>query len=359
MTQVARPPAARPAPAPAPAPAGADRPVARSKPADLVLEGGGVKGIGLAGAVLELDEAGYAFKRVAGTSAGAIAAALICALNAAGKPLTQLTEILASVDYPRFMTKSHLRSTFGRVGEAERLLLHMGLYDGDYLIDWLGGALRDIGVTRFGQLRLDDPGADSTLTDPQKYTLIVLTSDITRARCVRLPWDYPCYGHPDIDNELIVDAVRASMSIPFFFDPVRVRAPKTILDGTTYEAGTVTWVDGGMLSNFPIEVFDRCDNTRARWPTIGIKLSARQTVVPSGASVTNVINEAEACLHTLLDNADRYYLTPDRAAQTIFVDSCGLKATDFHLTPDDQRKLEANGHAAAQTWLARLPGPQP
>ena len=41
------------------------------KPADLVLEGGGVKGIGLAGAVLALDQAGYRFQRVAGTSAGA------------------------------------------------------------------------------------------------------------------------------------------------------------------------------------------------------------------------------------------------------------------------------------------------
>ena len=52
--------------------------------ADLVLEGGGVKGIGLAGAVLALDQAGYRFQRVAGTSAGAIAAAIIAALNKAG-----------------------------------------------------------------------------------------------------------------------------------------------------------------------------------------------------------------------------------------------------------------------------------
>jgi predicted acylesterase/phospholipase RssA len=37
---------------------------------DLALEGGGVKGIGMVGAVLVLDEAGYAFRGVAGTSAG-------------------------------------------------------------------------------------------------------------------------------------------------------------------------------------------------------------------------------------------------------------------------------------------------
>jgi NTE family protein len=47
--------------------------------ADLVLEGGGVKGIGLVGAYSALTDAGYAFHRIAGTSAGAIVGALIAA----------------------------------------------------------------------------------------------------------------------------------------------------------------------------------------------------------------------------------------------------------------------------------------
>ena len=50
--------------------------------ADLVLEGGGVKGIALAGAVLALAERGYSFPRVAGTSAGAIVASLVAACQA-------------------------------------------------------------------------------------------------------------------------------------------------------------------------------------------------------------------------------------------------------------------------------------
>ena len=52
----------------------------RTLVADLALEGGGVKGIGLVGAVLVLAEAGYSFRCVAGTSAGAIAATLIAAI---------------------------------------------------------------------------------------------------------------------------------------------------------------------------------------------------------------------------------------------------------------------------------------
>src|SRR5438876_7277149 len=76
--------------------------------ADLVLEGGGVKGIGLAGAVLALDEAGYRFQRVAGTSAGAIAAAIIAALNKAGQPISRLGDYLQTIEFRRFMAESHV-----------------------------------------------------------------------------------------------------------------------------------------------------------------------------------------------------------------------------------------------------------
>ena len=44
---------------------------------DAVFEGGGVKGIGLVGAVSEIEKAGYVFENLAGTSAGAIVAALL------------------------------------------------------------------------------------------------------------------------------------------------------------------------------------------------------------------------------------------------------------------------------------------
>ena len=43
--------------------------IGRRETSDLVLEGGGVKGIGLVGAVLTLYDAGFVFPRIAGTSA--------------------------------------------------------------------------------------------------------------------------------------------------------------------------------------------------------------------------------------------------------------------------------------------------
>ena len=83
-----------------------------------------------------------------------------------------------------------------------------------------------------------------------------MTSDVTRGRLVRLPWDYPKYGL-DADDQLVADAVRASMSIPFFYEPQRFTG------ATSGRRSTSFMVDGGMLSNFPIEVFDRTDGKRA------------------------------------------------------------------------------------------------
>ncbi len=316
---------------------------------DLVLEGGGVKGIGLVGAVLTLDAAGFRFPRVAGTSAGAITAALIAALQRSGKPLAQLRDFVESVDYSKFEEAGVIRRHLGAAADAEALVLHDGLYTGDYLVQWLGGLLDQIGVTTFADLRLDDPG--SSLGPGRDYALVVHTADLTRGKLVRLPWDYPDYGF-DPDAQRIVDAVRASMSIPFFFRPVRHDVPAATFDGVSYPAGTVTWVDGGLLSNFPVEVFDRSDGSPARWPTLGIKLSARQVVVAPPHDHHGPLAEAVACVRVAVDNADRYYLSPSAVTRTIFINTEQISATDFHLTAEQRRTLYGNGQQAARNWLS-------
>jgi len=72
--------------------------------ADLVCEGGGVRGIGLVGAVHALAAAGYGFPRVAGSSAGAVVASMVAALQAAGEPLSRLDELAQSAD-PTLLTR--------------------------------------------------------------------------------------------------------------------------------------------------------------------------------------------------------------------------------------------------------------
>ena len=313
---------------------------------DLVLEGGGVKGIGLVGAVMTLNESGYVFPRVAGTSAGAIVASLVAAHQVAGKPLSNLQNIMASVDYAKFQDEDTIERLGGTPGEIAALLLHMGIAKGDYLVEWLGNILADLGVHTFADLAIsddDDPGTG--LPDDQRFRLVVHTSDISRGALVRLPWDYPHYGQ-DPATMRVVDAVRASMSIPFFFRPVTFKTP----------TGKVTWVDGGMLSNFPVTVFDRTDGQPQRWPTWGVKLSARPAAVQVDRPAGNDFELARSCLQTLLAGWDRYHLDDEKVTdRTVFVDTGSISATNFGITEAEQSQLFDSGKSAATTFLAGQP----
>ncbi len=338
--------------------------------ADLALEGGGVKGIGLAGAVLVLDEAGYSFPRVAGTSAGAIAACLIASISKADKPMTALRTYLGQLKFANFMPEGkihhfldHLGGIVEKAADAAILTQRVGLYPGTYLAQWLQPILDELGVRTFADLKIaqsDDPGM--SLPPSKRYRLVVHTSDLTRGELVQLPWDYGYYGLT-ADEQEVAGAVRASMSIPFFFEPVTIQATEADVDvampdGSVirqhYDAGTVTWTDGGMLRNFPIGAFDRVDGQPARWPTIGVKLSSLQTRFgPTEASGT-ALSVAIRALHTMMNEWDRYNVEETTAARTIFVDHAGLTATQFDLTPDQQNQLFINGVWAATRFIIEM-----
>jgi NTE family protein len=318
--------------------------------ADLVLEGGGVKGIGLVGAAMVLAEHDYVFPRVAGTSAGAIVASLIAAHQVAGRPLAGIETIMNSLDYQKFQDETFLEHLTGPAGEVAELLLHMGIAKGEYLVEWLGNVLDGLDVRTFADLRIsedDDPG--TSLPPEQRYRLVVHTSDISRGALVRLPWDYHYYGQ-DPDAVRVVDAVRASMSIPFFFRPVTVHTP----------TGKTTWVDGGMLSNFPITVFDRTDGKPSRWPTWGVKLSARPASAQVDQPAHNNFALAISCLRTLLSGWDRYHLDDEGVtARTMFVDTDKISSIDFDITRDQQQLLFGNGRKAAASFLEHAPAAVP
>ena len=99
---------------------------------DAVFEGGGVKGIGLVGAVAATEALGYEFINVAGTSAGAIVAALV----AAGYRASELREIMQDLDYSRFKDPG-LLDRVPIFGKVLSLGLEKGIYEGEFLEQWL------------------------------------------------------------------------------------------------------------------------------------------------------------------------------------------------------------------------------
>ncbi|QBI19800.1 hypothetical protein ER308_09690 [Egibacter rhizosphaerae] len=306
--------------------------------ADLVLEGGGVKGTALVGAIEALTAEGYAFPRVAGTSAGAI----VGALTAADMPTSEMRTVLGELDYRRF-TDTGLLGRVPLLGPLVGILRHGGIYRGEELVTWLEALLAEHGVTTFGDLRVDDPGSD--LPTYLRYRLVVVAADVSRGRLVRLPWDYQEHFGLDPDRQRVVDAVRASMAIPFFFRAAKVRHHGT--------AGASTLVDGGLLSNFPVGLFDRTDGLRPRWPTFGVKLSERE---PPGLAVTPVrgpLSLAASLVATMRGAHDARHLDdPGVQDRTMFVDTSGVSTLNFDLSREEAEELRTRGHGAATGFLA-------
>jgi NTE family protein len=113
-------------------------------------------------------------------------------------------------------------------------------------------------------------------------------------------------------------------------------------------------VDGGMLSNFPIEVFDRTDGKPPRWPTFGVKLSAKPAApVLQRFEVKGTLGLARAMVGTMTNFHDQMHIDePSVLARTMFVDTGQVKATDFDLDGSAQDMLFEHGRRAARKFLS-------
>jgi NTE family protein len=311
--------------------------------ADFVFEGGGVKGIGLAGALATLEERGYEPQNVAGTSAGAITAALL----ASGYDAAELREIIMTLDYRQFQD----RAWEDRMPVIERslsLLLDLGIYEGDRFLDWIRERLEAKGVRTFADLvhpeHADDPRFRSKLQ--------VIASDVTTHQLLTLPRDAAKLGIEPDDLDVAL-AVRMSMSIPVFFEPVRFENPET---GQIHVI-----VDGGMLSNYPVWLFDCEDGEAPEWPTFGMLLVEPKPSVPIGARLPAprmtgrgpgaVIDYVKALAQTMMEAHDRLYVEQANYARTIPIPTLGVGTTEFDLSPERALALFDSGRWAAEKFL--------
>ena len=110
------------------------------KVVDLVLQGGGVKGIALVGAISVLEQHGVSFPRVAGASAGAIVGSLVAAGMSAG----QLREVVQTLDYRAFRDETGWDKV-PVVGKPISFVRDHGLYAGNYFRDWIAQQLQLLG----------------------------------------------------------------------------------------------------------------------------------------------------------------------------------------------------------------------
>lgn len=303
------------------------------KKVDGVFEGGGVKGIGLVGAVAVTEAKGLRFENVAGTSAGAIVASLI----AADYTATELKRILESLDYNRFKDKG-LIDRFPGIGPLLSLGFEKGIYEGDFFEKWLRDLLAAKGVQTFGDLVMEEYKDNPKY----RYRLQVIAADVSRGRMLALPNDIKAYGI-DPDKLSVARAVRMSMSIPFFFEPI------ILTDASTGELSYI--VDGGVLSNYPVWLFDDETTDEPPWPTLGYKLVEPDEGKPH--SIRGPISLFAALFSTMMEAHDARYIQDRDFARTIPVPTLGVRTTEFDISPERVQMLYQSGVQAADEFFQR------
>lgn len=315
------------------------------KSVDLVLEGGGAKGLGLVGVVQRMQERGWRVQHIAGTSVGAI----VAALAAAGYEGEDWNDFVDEFDFERLM--KGLRTPIDAFRGVGSVAWRGWANDGAYLRRFLEAALAAKDKSTFGRFRVPEDDPDTVpVRAEQGWSLLVIVTDITNRRLLRLPQDFRDVLDVDPDEQSVAEAVCASGAIPFVFRPVRL--------GTGQKQALC--VDGGFLSNFPIDAFDREDGQEPRRPTFGVKIlpeerdpgAVRQRRGPSAAT-----RMLKGLLTSMLVGRDQAYLNqPWVDARTMRVETTSVGILQTRVSDEDRRLLVANGRHAADEFLDRWTG---
>lgn len=311
--------------------------------ADGVFQGGGIKGLAIAGALLEFSTSERLsvtrWKHVAGTSAGAIIAAYL----AAGRPPRDLAALLDEAPFASFRDYG----PGGRLlGGAVNLVRHRGLARGEVFRRWFDAQL---GGMTFGALRVE-PEGDVAPEHPHRLRMIA--ADVTNHRLLVLPDDLHRYRRPgdrtpiDSDAFPVADAVRMSLSIPYYFAPVE------LIDAATGRVSTI--IDGGTLSNFPVWLFDT-DRRDPRRPTFGMRLVNGR---PAGGGLRRFVRALGWPAALAVDISvtqtgawDARLMTQATRVRTCPVDAGGVGTTDFDLSAAGRARLIERGRRSAAAFL--------
>lgn len=321
---------------------------------NLVFEGGGVKGIAYIGAIEELQAKGIIkqIERVGGTSAGAINAVLI-GLNYS---VEDTKDILWKLNFNNFMDDS-----WGFIKDAKRLIDKYGWYKGDFFRDWIGNIIKaktGNSESTFGDIHARKSSKNF------KDMYFIGTNLSTHFGEV--------FSYEHTPRVCLADAVRISMSIPLFF------AAKRSLRGDIY-------VDGGVLSNYPIKLFDRekyvsgkiynteyYDKHNKRLAddgitvskyvfnkeTLGFRLdSAKEIAVfrdhaePEHHNIDDFFTYAWALIETIMENQQNMHLHNDDWHRTVYIDTLGVKTTEFDLPDEIKKKLVESGRSGIKKYF--------
>lgn len=330
---------------------------------NLIFEGGGVKGIAYVGAMKALGTKDIlpTIERVGGASAGAIYATIL-ALNYSEAETQQL---LWNLNFNNFLDDS-----WGILKDSTRLLKEFGWYMGNFFRNWIGERIR----AKTGNS--ESTFADiETLKEKKGFKSLYLLGTNLSTRFSEV------FSAEHTPRMCVADAVRISMSFPLFF------AAKRSLRGDIY-------VDGGMLDNYPIKLFDRekyvasasnrmlpeyyarinkeiGQSERPISPyvfnkeTLGFRLSNRDEIslfrdhaAPVAHPIQDFFDYAKALIETFLDAQSNSHLHSDDWQRTIYIDTKEVGTLEFSLLDDKKKDLFASGQQGVEDYFHWYDDPQ-
>lgn len=299
----------------------------------LVLSGGGVKGIAHCGALAYLEEQNKLthIKNIVGTSAGAI----IASMYAIGYSPTEIHEELLKIDFEKFID-----SSINPLLDMYELIHDYGWCPGGYCYKLFGELIQkktgDKDYT-FHQLQQDlQMNLVLTGTDLNTKSTVYFCDMFTPTMSIRA-------------------AIRASMSIPYLFSPVKLQ----LKNGTTQLI-----VDGGMLDDCPEHVFDgefpgdpaaRNNLTQANPFTLALNIMTPDKhpdfQYENTEKISNLVDFSGAILETLLVSNERRYMRPCFWSRTISVRVPKIPLTQFHLSKSQKQHLYDCGYESAKKFM--------
>lgn len=322
---------------------------------NLVFEGGGVKGIAYLGALEVLTDKGIlsGVQRIGGTSAGAINAILL----GLGFSLEDTKEILWSLDFNKFKDDS-----LGIIRDTDRLIEKFGWYKGDYFRSWIGELIRK----KTGNSEATFADIEAMKEKRGFKSMYFMGTNLSTSFS-------EVFSAEHTPRTCVADAVRISMSIPLFF------AAKRSTRGDVY-------VDGGVLDNYPIKIFDRkkyLDSRNFAEPdyykkinaqfkntdrpisnyvynkeTLGFRLDTKEEISifrdhaePPHKQIDNFFEYTWALIHTIMESQQSAHLHGDDWARTVYIDTLGVRTTDFDLSDDKKKELAASGREGASKYF--------
>lgn len=353
---------------------------------DIVFEGGGAKGTAFVGTLDVFSAAGHKHRRLVGTSAGAITATLLGAgyssaelldavnqkIPETGEPIfTSFLDSPKTTDFSPSVIDSSVTVDLLKRGHVPGIIEQSvvkglldvdlyrelfsfiecgGFYSGNAFLDWFKERLQAKGIN-----------PDITWKDFAKQTqsdVSVVTSDVDDDEMVVLN-DRTAPAAP------VALSVRMSMSIPFVWREM-------IWDAAwgTYRDRDKTghrFVDGGVLSNFPIhliadsdpEITDIMGTTDPNGAgNLGLLLDGKIPVPGAGTSDTRrprlqTADRVTRLVDAMMDSSDADAIRnhPDAVCH---IPVGGYGTTEFRMSQPRMNALIDSGRNAMRQYLAQL-----